>query len=159
MTKADASTSPLAVGGHDIFGNKSNRGRLADQLVLVRFGIRRDESKHCRAVRRRNPNPSLSGLKAHIKGETESKLIHIESQAAVLIANENPDGVDAEVGIFSIVVLVTLILATVVFATTLGESGLIHQTERKGAGHGDYYKTTKTFRTACVSGRLYGSDM
>ena len=102
MTKADSALSPLGVSCHDIFGNKRNLRRLADELVLVRVGIRRDQGKHRRAVRRRNPDPALSRLKAHIKGQAESQLIHVESQAPVLIANENVDRVNPKMGVLAI---------------------------------------------------------
>jgi len=132
MTKANSATSPLAVGSHDVFGNKSNWRRLADQLVLIGVGFGRDQGKHCGAVGRRNTHPALPGLKAHIEGETESKLIHIESQAPILITDENVDRVNAEIAILAILIL-----------TITRQRGLICQTERWGAGHGGYYKTTK----------------
>ena len=92
----------MAVSGHDIFGYKGDRRGLADQLVLIRVGFRRDQRKHRGAVRRRNSYPALSGLKAHIKGEVEPELIYVEPQASVLIANKNVDRVNAEVGIIAI---------------------------------------------------------
>ena len=98
MTKANSALSPLAVGRHDIFGHKRDRRGLADQLVLVRVGFRRDQGEHGGAVRRRNADPALSGLKTHIKGQVESELIQVESQASVLIADENVNRVHAEVG-------------------------------------------------------------
>jgi hypothetical protein len=41
-------------------------------------------------------------LKAAVEGEIESELIQIEAQAALLIADEYPDGVDSEVGVPSV---------------------------------------------------------
>src|ERR1700682_2061215 len=102
MTKANSPLSPLAVGGHDIFRHKRDRSRLTDQLVLVRAGFRRDQGEHGATVRRRNSYPALSGLKAHIKSQVESELIHVEPQAPVLIADENVDRVNAEVGVVAI---------------------------------------------------------
>ena len=102
MTKANSALSPLTVGRHDIFRHKGDRRGLADQLVLIRVGFRRDQRKHGGAVRRRNSYPALSGLKAHIKGQVEAELIHVEPQASVLIADENIDRVHAEVGIVAI---------------------------------------------------------
>ena len=132
MTKANSASSPLAVRGHDIVGNKGNGRRLANSLVLIGLGIRCDQGKHGRTVGRRNPYPAFPGLEAHIKGQTESKLIHVESQASVLIANENVGSVNAEVGVLALLVI-----------AIMGRSGLIRQTERRGTGHGGYYKTTK----------------
>src|SRR5258708_26127941 len=102
MTKANSPLSPLAVGSHDIFGYKCDRSGLTDQFVLIRVGFRRDQGEHGAAVRRRNSYPALSGLKAHIKGKVESELIHVEPRASVLIADENVDRVNAEVGVVAI---------------------------------------------------------
>jgi len=78
-------------------------------------------------VRRCDAYPALPGLKTHIKGQTESKLIHIESQALILVANENIDGMNAEVG-------------GVAFH---GRGGLVHRTEERRTGHSGYYKSAK----------------
>ena len=102
MPKADSAPAPLAISCHDIFGDKSNLRRLTDQFVLVRLGIRRNQGDDRGAVGRRDSNPTLSRLQAHIKGQTESKLIEIEPQTSILIANENVDRVDAEVGVVAI---------------------------------------------------------
>jgi hypothetical protein len=66
-------------------------------------------------------------LKAHIKSQTESKLIHVESQASILIANENVDGMNAEV------------------RGVVGHEwgGLVHRIEERRTGHGGYYKSAK----------------
>ena len=129
MAKAHTATTPLAIGSHDIFGDKSNRSALTNQLVVIRVGLRCNQGDHCGAVWRRDSNPTLPGLKANIKGQIESKLIEIEPQASILIANEDIDRIDAEVATIAIVVL-----------ATLRQSRLIRQTERWGAGHGGYYK-------------------
>ena len=102
MTKANPAFSPLAVGGDHVFRHKSHRSRLANELVLVRVGLRRDQGKHSRPIGRSNAHPSLSGLQADVIGQIESQLIYVKLQAAVLIANEDIDGINAEVGILAI---------------------------------------------------------
>ncbi len=141
MTEANSATSPLAVGGHDIFGNKSDRRRVANQLVLSGVGFRGDQGQHGRAVGRCDADPALSGLKTHIEGQTESKLIQVEPQASVLITNEDVDGVDAEVGVVAIMVPGIVVLG-IMALTIMGQRRLIRPTERWGAWHGEYYKTT-----------------
>ena len=42
------------------------------------------------------------GLQAGIEGETEPKLIEIETQTALLIANENVHCVNPEVGVLAV---------------------------------------------------------
>jgi len=97
MAKADSAFAPLGVGGDDIFGNKGDARWAADQLVLVRVRVRGDESQNRCAVWRRDPYPALSLLRAQIEGETESELIDVETQALILIAHEDIDGMNAEV--------------------------------------------------------------
>jgi hypothetical protein len=99
-------------------------GGLANLFVLVGVGFRSDKGKHGRAVGRRNAYAALPGLKADVKGKAESKLIHVESQASILVANENVDRVNTKVG-----VVANLAVAITILATT-GERGLIRQTER-----------------------------
>ena len=76
-------------------------------------------------MRRRNAYPALSGLKTHIKGQTESELIHVESQALILIVNKNVDSMNAEVGGLA----------------TRRRKGLVDRSEGRGTGHGGYYKS------------------
>jgi hypothetical protein len=53
-------------------------------------------------VRRCNTNPALSCLKPHIKGQAEPELIDIESQALILVVDENVDCMNAEVGVLRV---------------------------------------------------------
>ena len=69
----------------------------ADELVFLRAGIGRDQRKHRGAIGRRNGYPALSGLKPSIKGQIEPKLIQVESEASLLIANKDIDRVNAEI--------------------------------------------------------------
>ena len=73
----------------------------ADQFVVVGIRLRRHQGKYRCAVRRRNSDPALSRLKAHVEGQIETKLIYIESQTAILIANEHVDRVNPEIGVFA----------------------------------------------------------
>ncbi len=79
-------------------------------------------------MRRCNTYPALPGLKTHIKGQTESKLVNVETQALILIANENIDGMNAEVRSLAV----------------HGRGGLVHRTEGRRTGHGGYYKSAKS---------------
>ena len=102
MTESDSTPAPLGVCRDDIFGHKRNLRRFSDELVLFRLGIRRNQGKHRRTMRRRNPHPALSRLQAHIKGQTESKLFNIKLQTPVLIADKNVDRVHPKMGVFTI---------------------------------------------------------
>jgi hypothetical protein len=50
---------------------------------------------------RGNRNPAADGLGSGIKGQTESELIHVKSQASIQIADENRHRLNAEVGVRS----------------------------------------------------------
>jgi len=93
---------------------------LPDELVVIGVRVRGDQREHSGAVRRRNSDPALSGLKTNIKSEAESQLIKIESQAPILIAHVYIDSVNAKVRVLPF----------------LARVGLIHDTEGRGAGHG-----------------------
>ena len=79
----------------DIFGNKNYLRGPADELVLRGAGLGRDQREHRGAVGRGDGYPA-AGLKLGVEGQIESKLIQIESQASLLIANEDVDRVNAD---------------------------------------------------------------
>lgn len=57
----------------------------------------------CRsAIRRRNAYPPLAGLKNDIRDHAESKLIHVEVQAPLHVANVNVNRLDAQVSVLSL---------------------------------------------------------
>ncbi len=59
--------------------------------------MRGDEVKDGAAVGRGDGYPALAGLQVGVEGQLEAELIQVKSQASFLIANENVDGVNAEV--------------------------------------------------------------
>ena len=99
MVEANPALAPFAKLGGDIFGDKNNLRGPANELVLCRIGIGRDQRQDRRAVRRRYRYPALAGLQAGIKRQIEPQLIQVESQASILIANINVDRVNPEIGI------------------------------------------------------------
>src|SRR5882672_6155308 len=113
MTKANSASSPFAVGGNDIFCYEDNLRMLPDELVVIGVGIGGDQGQHGCAVRRRNADPALPGLKADIKGQTKSKLLKIELQASILITDIHIDSMHAKIRVLPF----------------LARVGLIHDTE------------------------------
>ncbi len=83
-------------------------------------GLGRNQIQHGRTIRRRNRNPTLSGLEPDVKGQIEPKLIQIKSQAEFLITHIDIDGMNAEIGVVWL----------------RAKAGLIHNAERWGVGHG-----------------------
>jgi hypothetical protein len=73
-------------------------------------------------------------LEPDVEGQTESKLVDVKSQASFLIANEDVDGINAKVTIL-----------VIRFLAIMWGRELIRLTERREAGHGEYYKTRKHF--------------
>ena len=61
--------------GSEVFGDKNNLRRPADELVLLRVRLGADKSKDGTAVWRGDGYLAVPGLKLGIKGQVESKLI------------------------------------------------------------------------------------
>ena len=99
MTESNPALAPFAELGGDIFGDKNNLCGPANELVLCRIGIRRDQRQHRRAIRRRDRYPALAGLQAGVKCQIETQLIQVEPQASILIAHINVDRVNPEIRI------------------------------------------------------------
>ncbi len=73
-----------------------------DELIFFRLGLGSDEREQRGAIRRGNQNKAAMLSKLVINDQTESKLVQVESQASILIANEDRNMVKTEVGVFSI---------------------------------------------------------
>src|SRR5579862_247813 len=132
LVEDNAASPPLNVERHDVFRDEGDSRWLADQLIRIRFGIRRDQRKHRRTVRWRDSHQTLSRLQAYVIGQIEPKLVEIESQALVQIANEDVDRMDAKIRHLPIE----------------RRGRLVHKAKRRGAGHGGYYKSARGSRSA-----------
>jgi hypothetical protein len=97
VAKADSAFLPLAELAEDVFGDEDDLGRPADELVLRGVGPGRDEGENGGAVGRGDRDPALARLDAGVEGQLEPELVEVEAQAAILVADEDPDGVDPEV--------------------------------------------------------------
>src|SRR5271157_606889 len=96
IEKLDSALSPFAKLGYDIIRNKHYLRRPADEPVLFGVGFGCNQRKYGAAVRGRNRHPALTGSKADIAHQTKSHLVYVESQALVLIANEDVNRVNAK---------------------------------------------------------------
>jgi hypothetical protein len=85
-----------------VVGDKSDLRRSTDKLVVSGSRSRRYEREYRCAVRRRDGYPTLAGLKARVVDQIEPELLQVESEASILISNENLNGVKPKVGIVSI---------------------------------------------------------
>src|SRR5262249_3990304 len=89
MKKTDPALTPLQIQCVDIFGDKNELPYLANQVIFFRARLRSNKRKESAAVRRRHGYPAATTLKLVVNNQIESELIPVESQASILIANEN----------------------------------------------------------------------
>src|ERR1700733_14575859 len=99
IAKMNSALAPFAKLGDDVFGKKNDRRVPADELIVFRIGLRRDQPENGGAVRRGNRYQPVTGLKVDIQSQIESQAVPVESQAPILIFDKNVDCVNAEVGI------------------------------------------------------------
>lgn len=95
--KANTPITPFFVFCVNVFGEKENPAIAANQFVGWRIGLGRNQRKVRAAVRRRHLDPALARLETVVHHQSESKLVDIKSQAAVLIAHEHDDVVHAQI--------------------------------------------------------------
>ncbi len=96
MLEADAAFGPFLIFGEDVFGDKSEAGGAADEFEVKRVGLRGDQGEDGLAVRRGDGDKAFAGLQFGVVGEVEAELVNVKAQAAILVADVNVDGVDAE---------------------------------------------------------------
>jgi len=97
VIEADASLGPFLVFGEDVFGDESEARRAADEFEVERVGLGRDKREDGLAVRRGYGDEAFAGLQFGVVSEVEAELVDVEAEAAVLVADVDVDGVDAEV--------------------------------------------------------------
>lgn len=97
----DPALAPFFAFGAYVFGHENNLGGLTDELAFFRAGLRSDQRKTCRPIRRANGQPAIARREAVIKSQMKSKLIQVEPQASILIANINRYRVETEIGILA----------------------------------------------------------
>src|SRR5258708_37429350 len=102
MVKTDAVAAPFLELGKDVFGQEDDLSRAADKLVFIGAGFRSNEREHSGAIGGSDGERIFDGPERNIKGQAESQLIQVESPAALLVANENGNGSEAEVGVVAI---------------------------------------------------------
>jgi len=98
VLKADAEFGPFLIFGEDVFGDECQASGTADEFEVERIGIGGDEGEDGLAVGRGNGDEAFTGLQFGVVGEVEAELVDVEAEAAVLVADVDIDGVDAEVG-------------------------------------------------------------
>src|SRR2546430_5820278 len=100
--EANSAFAPFAVLGNYILGDEGDRHRPANEFVLFRAGLRRDERKVRRAVGRGHGYEAAIGLNASVKDQLEAELIEVKAQTLLQVANVNRNRLEAQVGILAI---------------------------------------------------------
>jgi hypothetical protein len=96
VLEADSAFGPFLVFGEDIFRDESEASGAADEFEVERIGFGGNERENGLAVRRGDRDEAFAGLQFGVVGEVEPELVDVEAEAAVLVADVNIDGVDAE---------------------------------------------------------------
>ena len=78
IAKMNSALAPFAVLGNHVFGKENDGRDPADEFVVFRIRIRRDQPEHRGAVGRGNRHQPVTGLKAGIQSQIESELIQVE---------------------------------------------------------------------------------
>lgn len=96
--KADAALGPFLKFTEHIFGDQNHVGGAADEFVFGGVGLGNNQSENSRAIRRGYGHEAFTGLELGIVGEMETKLINEKTDAAVVVAHEDVDALDAQMG-------------------------------------------------------------
>jgi len=97
--KADTPPGPFLKFAENVFGDEHDVCRAADEFVFGRFGLRDDKRENGGTVGRRDGDETFAGLEFGVVGEMEAELVHEEANAAVVVADEDVDALDAQVGV------------------------------------------------------------
>src|SRR6266566_1703244 len=100
--EANPALAPFAVLGNYILGDKGDRHGPANELVLFRTGLRRDEREVRRTIGGSDGYEATIGLNAGVKNQLEAELIEVKAQALLQIADENRNRLEAQVRILAI---------------------------------------------------------
>ena len=96
--KADAAFGPFLKFGQDVFCDQNDMGGTADEFGFGRIGLGNDQRENRGAVGRRDGDQAVAGLELGVVSKMEAELVDEEADAAVMVADENVDALDAEVG-------------------------------------------------------------
>ena len=96
--EAHAALRPFLEFSGDVFGDKDDLRGSTDEFVLLGVGLGNDERQDGGAIRRGHADPALAGLHARVKGDVEAELVDEKAEAAVLVADEYVDAMEAQVG-------------------------------------------------------------
>ena len=100
--EAHAALGPFKIFREHIFSDKRDVRGPADELVLRRVRLRRDEREVGGTVGRRDGYPSAARLRVTIKNEVEAQLVQVEAQAGFQFAHKDSHRLNAQKGLLAI---------------------------------------------------------
>ena len=98
VLEANAASGPFLIFGQDVFGDERQAGGAANKFEVERVGLGGDEREDGLSVGGGHGDKAFAGLEFGVIGEVEAQLVDVEAETAVLVADVDVDGVDAEVG-------------------------------------------------------------
>jgi hypothetical protein len=98
VLEADTASGPFLIFGQDVFGDERQAGGAANKFEVERVGLGGDEREDGLSVGGGHGDKAFAGLEFGVVGEMEAELVDVEAEAAVLVADVDVDGVDAEMG-------------------------------------------------------------
>ena len=102
MIEANSALAPFVELGGYVLSHKNHIPAPADELVFVGVGLGSNKRKDRDAIRRGNRYPAITRFITDINEQIEPKLIQVESQASILIADPDRNVVQAEMELLSI---------------------------------------------------------
>jgi len=96
--KPHAAFGPFLKFGEDVFGDEDDVRGTADELLFGSVRLGNDESENRGTIGRRDGDQAITGLELGVVGEMETELLDEEADAAVVVADENVDALDAQMG-------------------------------------------------------------
>jgi hypothetical protein len=97
ILKPHSAPAPFVKLGGNVLSDEDDLSVPANEHALLGVGLGSDQRKHGAPVRRRDRYPALTRSEANVADQTEPKLVHIESQALILVTDVDVDCVDAKV--------------------------------------------------------------
>ena len=100
--KLHAALAPFSEFGDDVFGDKSDVSRMADEFVCFGVWLGGHEREIGSAVGRSDGDPAAARLNAGVENEVETKLVKVEREAALQVADVDSKGLKAKVGVLAV---------------------------------------------------------
>jgi len=96
MMEVNPALAPLVELGSYVLSHKNDVPASTDELVFVGVGPGSNKRKDRDAIWRGNRYPAITGFITNVNEQIEPKLVQVESQASILIADQDRNVVQAK---------------------------------------------------------------